>query len=1190
MALLDYGPGVEGERVKRLIVAMTVLMSGIAFANSSPVSAAANPNLIWVEYVHPTGNVLSHSSIAAAVGDTFTLENRRNNDNGISYVSIVNGTGSVTMNSVSCTTDTSCRVFDETGSGPSNQGVFTVVSGGTVTVRRFRSPDPVATVGTLTIGVSESGDDDETPGPAVPYHTGSFDPNGGTCAFDETNVAATLGSVVADDAPAVFASTSLDMASTTPPITVGDRVVAAEHADPFMAKSMPPARLRVFDLDDLSSVSTATLAADENVVEAMASDGVHLYVAVAAFVPPANNSVPGGRRGARLVKIRLADMARVASVDLGSDATQVAALALAHGFAFVAVDSPDRPSVEKVRLDSMTRVARVDLSSIDLPVVGATVVGSSLFVVSSQGTFAPAVWRYSTGTLAFTGGAFLGAGSPASVAYDGTRLLVGLRNTESGVASVDPRTLSVDRSRVSSTPQTILWSDVFASGTGEVTSNMVELGPGWSLMSTLDFGTAGVGSLRRLDGGVILPLDAGRRVGPYVVHTTRRAASVDKVRSLVDDVTVSSSSWTYGMVGYGYAPAAVDCWRDGHAFAGWSADDGVTVLPVLEHEGRQRAFVAASAAYVARWTPTSALDLHLVPGSTATVTHGSSSTRCTSSCRVEVASGTSVVVAVTTAPDVTFVGFAGDSTSRASSIEFVVEDDAELVVTTTIDEIDVSLGTTGIGSGSITWSGAATGCSGRCTERFTTGSSVTFTAVPREGSLFTSWGGSCAGVAVGPTCTLPMTSGLSVSAGFDQGRRVVVSPGIGLVASDVQPGVLCGWGFTFCDTTFPAGTAVTLSALSTEWTTPRQWVGPCDSESGSCALDFSTSSTATVSAVFDDWYQVADFSAYGPVVSVESNGSGSVVAVVALGPAWGTKVTLLEWDAVTATYVGRGSPIVETSSPLGRPVSLSSDGSVVAIGDPLAGSVTLLRWDASTRTWSQFGAPLDRYQGQMFGRSVSLSGDGRTLAVGSPAYSGNNRNGLGRAYVFRYSATADVWLLDASFQGGVANEYLGYQVGLSQSGDRLFVARPDILGSRQPRAMLAFTRTGQGWVGAPGITGSAPGFAASVDVNAAGTVAVVADDTQQTFQAYVSINSSWVPWGTALASAVPPVLSGSGLVVAVGGAFATPARVWSASIFGWTPRGSSLPDQSLTGDVDLNDDGTIIVTSEGVYRFGVRPS
>jgi hypothetical protein len=156
-----------------------MLMSGIAFANQSPVAAAANPNLIWVEYVNPTGNVVSHSTITASVGDTFTLENRRNNDNGISYVSIVNGTGSVTMNSVSCTTDTSCRVFDKT-SGAWNQGVFAIVSAGTVTVRRYLNNSGTTTVGTLTLGAVADDSESSSSG-GTELLKGTFDANGGSC-------------------------------------------------------------------------------------------------------------------------------------------------------------------------------------------------------------------------------------------------------------------------------------------------------------------------------------------------------------------------------------------------------------------------------------------------------------------------------------------------------------------------------------------------------------------------------------------------------------------------------------------------------------------------------------------------------------------------------------------------------------------------------------------------------------------------------------------------------------------------------------------------------------------------------------------------------------------------------------------------------------------------------------------------
>ncbi|MBU3689313.1 MAG: hypothetical protein B7C54_11320 [Acidimicrobiales bacterium mtb01] len=159
----------------RLFLTWALIASAIALAAAIPVSAAANPALIWVDYVNPTGNVLSHSTIDAAVEDTFVLENRRNNDNGVSYVSIVNGTGSVTLNGVACAADASCRVFDETGSDPSNQGVFAVVSAGTLTVRRFLNGSGTTTVGTLTVAAVATG----TGG--TKSLKGTFDANGGTC-------------------------------------------------------------------------------------------------------------------------------------------------------------------------------------------------------------------------------------------------------------------------------------------------------------------------------------------------------------------------------------------------------------------------------------------------------------------------------------------------------------------------------------------------------------------------------------------------------------------------------------------------------------------------------------------------------------------------------------------------------------------------------------------------------------------------------------------------------------------------------------------------------------------------------------------------------------------------------------------------------------------------------------------------
>ena len=75
----------------------------------------------------------------------------------------------------------------------------------------------------------------------------------------------------------------------------------------------------------------------------------------------------------------------------------------------------------------------------------------------------------------------------------------------------------------------------------------------------------------------------------------------------------------------------------------------------------------------------------------------------------------------------------------------------------------------------------------------------------------------------------------------------------------------------------------------------------------------------------------------------------------------------------------------------------------------------------------------------------------------------------------------------------------------------------------------------------------------------------------------VAVGGSWAP---------VTALSGSGLVVATSG-IGSPVSVRSAGLFGWMPRGSTLP---WAVALDVNVDGTVIVTSQGVYRFGVRPS
>jgi alpha-tubulin suppressor-like RCC1 family protein len=68
-----------------------------------------------------------------------------------------------------------------------------------------------------------------------------------------------------------------------------------------------------------------------------------------------------------------------------------------------------------------------------------------------------------------------------------------------------------------------------------------------------------------------------------------------------------------------------------------------------------------------------------------------------------------------------------------------------------------------IGAGSVASSPAGISCGTTCTSQFTTGSSVTLTATPDSGSIFTGWSGACSGTG---DCTVTMDATKNVTASF----------------------------------------------------------------------------------------------------------------------------------------------------------------------------------------------------------------------------------------------------------------------------------------------------------------------------------------------------------------------------------------------------------------------------------------
>ncbi len=82
-------------------------------------------------------------------------------------------------------------------------------------------------------------------------------------------------------------------------------------------------------------------------------------------------------------------------------------------------------------------------------------------------------------------------------------------------------------------------------------------------------------------------------------------------------------------------------------------------------------------------------------------------------------------------------------------------------------KVTLTVNKSGLGKGSVKSTPSGISCSKNCTstsKKFNKYADVTLTAKAEKGSIFTGWGEACSGIAL--TCTIPLTSDLTVTAGF----------------------------------------------------------------------------------------------------------------------------------------------------------------------------------------------------------------------------------------------------------------------------------------------------------------------------------------------------------------------------------------------------------------------------------------
>jgi sugar lactone lactonase YvrE len=172
----------------------------------------------------------------------------------------------------------------------------------------------------------------------------------------------------------------------------------------------------------------------------------------------------------------------------------------------------------------------------------------------------------------------------------------------------------------------------------------------------------------------------------------------------------------------------------------------------------------------------------------------------------------------------------------------------------------------GTGSGTVTSSPAGISCGSTCSFAFAEGASVTLTATPAAGSVFSGWSGACSGT---ETCILQMTSAQAVTATFAPApppaqTLTVSTAGAGTVTSS-PGGISCG---TTCSASFPAGSTVTLTAIPASGSVFAGWSGAC-SGTGPCAVQLSSAQSVTAT------FALAPPPPAPPTLTVSKAGAGS---------------------------------------------------------------------------------------------------------------------------------------------------------------------------------------------------------------------------------------------------------------------------------------------------------------------------
>ena len=149
-----------------------------------------------------------------------------------------------------------------------------------------------------------------------------------------------------------------------------------------------------------------------------------------------------------------------------------------------------------------------------------------------------------------------------------------------------------------------------------------------------------------------------------------------------------------------------------------------------------------------------------------TISDSTGKIKCGNACGMFAPAGTAITL-TENAGGLVFTGWSGACSGTATTCTVAVNGQTQ-VSASFLPQFTLSVGRSNPGTVIATPNGndRALNCGGACSAKFTSGTSVTLTAIPPDGKTFASWGGACSGTA--PTCTLTIAKDTSVQANFNK--------------------------------------------------------------------------------------------------------------------------------------------------------------------------------------------------------------------------------------------------------------------------------------------------------------------------------------------------------------------------------------------------------------------------------------